>query len=96
MIEVITPNNDTVTIPRAEYDLLKRADMQLSLLRNAIDENTKYCSYFDDNMAVDNEARFYFGLKVVDSDLYYAIKARLEKEQAEKESISSIREEEVE
>ena len=94
MIEVISPN-DTVTISRAEYDELKREDMKLSLLRNAIDENTDFAQYYDHKMNLKNDDRFYFTLKVVDSELYYAIKARLEKEQAEKERLSSIKEEEV-
>lgn len=96
MVEVITPNNDTVTIPRAEYDLLKIADMQLSLLRDAIDENTDFSQYYDHKMNLHNDDRFYSMLKIVDSDLYYAIKARLDSEQAKKETLSSIREEEVE
>jgi hypothetical protein len=96
MVEVITPNNDTVTISRAEYDELKRADMRLYILRNAIDENTDFSQYYDHKMNLKNDDRFYFTLKIVDSELYYAIKARLEKEQAEKEKPSSIKEEEVE
>ena len=95
MIEVISPN-DTVTISRAEYDELKRADMKLSLLRDAIDANTDFSQYYDHKMNLKNDDRFYFTLKIVDSELYYAIKARLDSEQAEKEGISSIREEEVE
>jgi hypothetical protein len=96
MVEVITPNNDTVTISRAEYDELKRADMRLYILRNAIDENTDFSQYYDHKMNLKNDDRFYFTLKIVDSELYYAIKARLEKEQAEKEKPSSIKEEEDE
>ena len=95
MIEVISPN-DTVTIPRAEYDELKRADMKLSLLRDAIDENTDFSQYYDHKMNLKNDDRFYFTIKIVDSKLYYAIKARLDSEQAKKESLSSIKEEEVE
>lgn len=95
MVEVISPN-DTVTISRAEYDELKRADMQLALLRDAIDENTDFAQYYDHKMHLKNDDRFYFTLKIVDSKLYYAIKARLDRENAEKEKLSSIKEEEVE
>jgi hypothetical protein len=94
-MEVITTNN-TVTISRAEYDELKRADMKLSLLRDAIDENPDFSQYYDHKMNLKDDDRFYFTLKIVDRNLYYAIKARLDSEQAKKESISSIREEEVE
>ena len=96
MIEVISPNNDTITIPRAEYDDLKREEMRLYILRNAIDENTDFSQYYDHKMNLKNDDRFYFTLKIVDSELYYAIKARLDSEQEKKEGISSIREEEVE
>ena len=95
MIEVISPN-DTVTISRAEYDELKRADMKLSLLRDAIDANTDFSQYYDHKMNLKNDDRFYFTIKIVDPELYSAIKARLDSEQDKKESISSIREEEVE
>ena len=95
MIEVIS-QNDTVTISRAEYDELKKREELCCRLRDLIDECTKYFGYCDNHMAVDNDDRFYFGVKIVDSELYYAIKARLDSEQAEKETLSSIKEEEVE
>lgn len=96
MNETTISIKDTVTISRAEYDELKKREELCCRLRDLIDECTKYSGYYNNHMAVDTDDRFYFGVKIVDSDLYYAIKARLETEKAKNESLSSIREEEVE